>query len=154
MPILLLLVVLAALAYGALWSFETLAAQFGLALAVGVAVLAAALLLLGAIGFWRRQRAVAPNVHDGNWTHALSGPWGELRFAADKRLCKVKLAGDEGAYIFADLRGAAIEREGEGWRVELQVNDAARPVWRLPVKGKRQARQWQRIIRLAVAQRL
>ncbi|HZZ10532.1 MAG TPA: hypothetical protein VFE79_07555 [Paraburkholderia sp.] len=154
MPIIVALLVLIALVYGAVRAFYALQAAFGLGVAVGVAVVVA-LLLVAAVAYWlRRRKEVAPNIREGDWTHELKGPWGSVRLAAGKRLCEIRLGGERGDYIFADLIGADV-RDAEGqWQVAVEVKDARHPVWVLPMSGAAQARQWGRVFLLAVGQRL
>ncbi|PCE26955.1 hypothetical protein BWP39_09205 [Paraburkholderia acidicola] len=155
MPILIVLIVLIALIYGAVWSFDTLAVLFGYGVAIGAAVVAAALLIAAIAWWWRRRRDVAANIHDGDWTHELKGGWGEVRLAAGKRLCNLQVDNVQGAYIFADLESATAQRDAQrGWQVELKVKDAKRPVWSLPVGDERRAKQWARIFTLAIQQKL
>ncbi|WP_345813710.1 hypothetical protein AAGS40_05510 [Paraburkholderia sp. PREW-6R] len=154
MPILVALIVVIALIYGAVRAFFALQAAFGLAVAVGVAVVVA-LLLVGAMVYgWRRRQAVAPNIHDGDWTHELTGNWGSVRLAAGKRLCEIRIGGDSGDYIFADLAGAEIREQGAAYQLNVKVKDAKHSVWALPMLDKRQAEQWKRIFLLAVEQKL
>jgi hypothetical protein len=154
MPILVALIALIALGYGAVQAFHALQAAWGLAAAVGVAVVAG-LLVIGALVYWRRRRKeVAANVRDGDWTHEVKGSWGAVRLAADKRLCEIRLGQQEGAYIFADLLGAEVQRPGAQWQVVLKVKDPRHKVWVLPMRDERQARQWGRVLVLAVEQRL
>lgn len=155
MPILVLLFAFAALVYGAVWSFHALAARFGLGVAVGVAVVVAAAIVALAVRWWRRRQAVAPNLRgDGDWTHRVSGAWGEARLAAGKRLCEITCEGAHGAYIFADLQDAQSQRDANGWHVALRVSDAKHPLWQLPMPGEGEAKRWARIFTLAIAQRL
>jgi hypothetical protein len=155
MPILVLLFAFAALVYGAYWSFNAIAAQFGMGIAVGAAVVAAALFVALIAWWWRRRREIAPNVHGGgDWTHRLTGAWGEVRLAAGKRLCEVVLNEARGAYIFADLQGAQPARDANGWHVALRVADPKRPLWQLPMPNEREAKRWTRIFTLAIAQDL
>lgn len=154
MPILVALIALIALGYGAVRAFYALQAAFGLGVAVGVAVLVALLLIAAVAYWWRRRKEVAANVRDGDWTHEVKGSWGAVRLAAGKRLCEIYLGDEQGAYIFADLVGAEVQGEGGQWRVALKVKDAKRGVWVLPMSGERQARQWQRIFLLAMQQKL
>jgi hypothetical protein len=154
MPIVVALIALIALVYGAVRAFYALQAAFGLAVAVGVAVLAVLLLIAAAAYWWRRRKEVAANVHDGDWTHELKGRWGSVRLAAGKRLCEIRLVQEQGAYIFADLLGAEVQGRDAQWQVALKVKDARRGVWALPMAGERQARQWQRIFLLAMEQKL
>lgn len=155
MPILVLLFVFAALVYGAVWSYQAIAAQFGTGVAIGVAVVAA-VIVAALIAHWlRRRRDIAPNLHgEGDWTHRVSGPWGEVRLAAGKRLCDITQGAEHGAYIFADMQSAQPERDANGWHVALRVADARRPLWQLPMPGEREARRWARIFTLAIAQKL
>jgi len=154
MPIVVGLLLLIALIYGAVQAFHALSAHFGLGVAVGVAVLVAALILAALAWWWRRHKEVSANIRDGDWTHELKGEWGDIRLAAGKRLCDVQLAGVRGSYIFADLQYAQPLRDGERWQVKLDVKDVAHPEWRLPMKSEREARQWTRIFTLAMAQKL
>ena len=154
MPIVVALIALIALVYGAVRAFYALQAAFGLAVAVGVAVLAAALLIAAAAYWWRRRQDVAPNVRDGDWTHELKGSWGSVRLAAGKRLCEIHVGEERGAYIFADLLGAEVESRNGLSQVALKVKDAKHGDWLVPMSGERQAKQWQRIFLLAREQKL
>jgi hypothetical protein len=154
MPIVVALIALIALVYGAVRAFYALQAAFGLAVAVGVAVLVAALLIAAAAYWWRRRREVASNVRDGDWTHELKGSWGSVRLAAGKRLCEIHVGEERGAYIFADLLGAEVESRNGLSQVALKVKDAKHGDWLVPMSGERQAKQWQRIFLLAREQKL
>lgn len=158
MPILVLLFAFAALVYGAIWTFDAIAAHLGMGVAVGAAVVAAAVFVALVAWWWRRRREIAPNFHDGDWTHRVAGEWGEARLAAAKRLVEITQGGAHGAYIFADLQGARAESgaggKGGGWRVALRVADAKQPLWQLPMPTEREAKRWARIFTLAIAQRL
>jgi hypothetical protein len=154
MPILVALIALIALVYGAVRAFYALQAAFGLAVAVGVAVLVALLLIAAAAYWWRRRQEVAPNVRDGDWTHELKGSWGSVRLAAAKRFCEIQLGDERGAYIFADLLGAEVQSGDGGAHVALKVKDPKHGDWLVPMQGEKQARQWQRIFSLAVEQKL
>ena len=59
MPIVVVLLAFAALVYGAYWSYNAIAVQFGTGVAVGAAVLAAALFVALIAWWWRRRRDVA-----------------------------------------------------------------------------------------------
>ncbi|WP_434109473.1 hypothetical protein [Paraburkholderia caffeinilytica] len=154
MPILVAFIALIALVYGAVRAFYALQAALGLAVAVGVAVLVVVLLIAAVVYWWRRRKEVAPNIRDGDWTHELKGSWGAVRLAAGKRLCEIRLGDEQGAYIFADLRGAEVQGHDAQWQVAVKVKDAKRQGWVLPMVGERQARQWARIFLLAADQRL
>jgi len=154
MPIFVVFFALAALIYGAVRAFDVLAIRFGNDVAIGVAALALALIAVLVAAFVQRRREVAANLRDGDWTHGLAGDWGEVRLAAGKRLCEVRVGAASGSYIFADLRAAEPRHEPDGWRVALHVEDRAHPLWLLPVRSERAAKRWVRIFRLAMAQKL
>jgi hypothetical protein len=158
MPILVALIALIALVYGAVRAFYALEAALGLAVAVGVAVVVVLLLIAAVVYWWRRRQAVAANVRDGDWTHELKGNWGSVRLAAGKRLCEIRLGEEQRGYIFADLLGAEVRSNGPGldapWRVALKVKDPRHGEWLVPMQSERQARQWQRIFLLAMEQKL
>ncbi|MFL9934844.1 hypothetical protein P0D88_38215 [Paraburkholderia sp. RL18-103-BIB-C] len=154
MPIVVALIALIALVYGAVRAFHALQAAFGLTVAVGVAVLVVALLIAAAAYWWRRRREVASNVRDGDWTHELKGSWGSVRLAAGKRLCEIHVGEERGAYIFADLLGAEVQGHDALSQVALKVKDPRHGDWLVPMSGERQAKQWQRIFLLAREQKL
>jgi hypothetical protein len=154
MPIIVALFALIALVYGAVRAFHALEASFGLAVAVAVAIVAALLVMAALAYWWRRRKEVAPTIRDGDWTHELKGSWGAVRLAAGKRLCEIRLGAEQGAYIFADLRGAEAQNAGGEWQVKVQVKDPRHGEWLVPMQGERQARQWQRIFLLAIDQKL
>jgi hypothetical protein len=157
MPIVVGLFVLALIIYGAVWSFNTIHAHFGLGVAVGAAVVAIAIVAAGVMRWLASRREIAPNVpkgRDGDWTHELRHDWGGLRVAADKRLCDVRVRDETGSYIFADLRGARAEEAGGAWRVLLDVKDAKHGEWTLPMQDRSEAHKWARILSLAAQQKL
>ncbi len=155
MPLFVLLFAFAALVYGALRAYQSIAAHFCVGVALGAAVVAA-LIVIALIAYWlQRRRDIAPNLHgEGNWTHRVGGAWGEARLAAGKRLCEITQGAEHGAYIFADLQSAQPERDASGWHVALRVSDARKPLWRLPMPSEREAKRWARIFTLAIAQKL
>lgn len=154
MPIVVFFAVLAALIYGAVWSFHALSSHFGLGVAVGVAVVVAALIVAGVVYWLRRRKEVAANIRDGDWTHELKAEWGMVRFAAGKRLCTLQVAGERGDYIFADLQGAETGVVDGQSQLTVKVRDSKHPVWVLPMRDGKQARQWGRVFGLAVLQKL
>jgi hypothetical protein len=158
MPIIVALVVLVAVIYGAVWSFHVLSAAYGVSVAIGAAVFAVLVVVSIAVYFWLRWKEVAPNVHDGDWTHELKRDWGGVRLAAAKRLCEVRVGGQVGMYIFADLHGARMEAAGAAtpgaWQVALNVKDTTQPRWNLPMQDRREAHKWCRILEKAAAQTL
>lgn len=95
MPIVVRLIVLGLLIYGAIWSFNAIHAHFGLGVAVGVALVVLAIIAAGLMRWLASWREIAPNlrrVENGDWTHELRTDWGGVRIAAGKRLCDVRSA--------------------------------------------------------------
>jgi hypothetical protein len=164
MPIVVALAALVALIYGAVWSFHALSAHFGVGVATAVAVVVAAAIVAALAYWWHRLREIAPNIARGqedDWTHRLERDWGGIRLAADKRLCDVKVDGELGSYIFADLRGARVQQasgqmtgQTSAWQVALDVQDPKHGQWLLPMRDESEARKWARILTRAVEQRL
>jgi hypothetical protein len=154
MPIIVALVVLIAVVYGAFWSFHAISAAFGAGVAIGAAVLAAAIVVALLAWWWRRRQEVAPNIRDGDWTHELKRDWGGVRLAAAKRLCEVRIGDERGNYIFADLKDAHAQEASNAWQVVLDVKDAKHPQWLLPMTNRGDAHKWGRILSKAVDQKL
>ncbi|WP_323119209.1 signal peptide protein [Burkholderia alba] len=154
MPILIVFLILAALIWGAVYAFHSIAARFGEAAAIGAAVVAAAV-VIALIAWWlRRRRDIAPNTREDGWTHLLRHGWGELRVSATKGLLWVSQDGAEGRYTLTDLNGCAAEAANDAWYLVVKVRDAHRAEWKLPMTGKRDAQRWERVLTLAKAQRL
>ena len=157
MPIVVGLIVLGLLIYGAIWSFNALHAQFGLGVAVGVAIVVLLAIAAAVMRWLASRREIAPNLRkgeNGDWTHELRTDWGGVRIAAAKRLCDVRLNDERGSYIFADLRGARMQEAGGAWQVLLDVQDAKHGAWKLPMRDRGEARKWARILSLATQQKL
>ncbi|SAK63217.1 hypothetical protein AWB79_02978 [Caballeronia hypogeia] len=160
MPIVVGLIALGLLIYGAIWSFNAIHAQFGLSVAVAVAVVVLALIAAGVMRWLASRREIAPNLRKGehgDWTHELKTDWGGLRIAAGKRLCDVRMGEERGSYIFADLRGARMQEQkgaNGAWQVVLDVQDAKHGEWRLPMRDRADAHKWARILSLATQQKL
>ncbi len=161
MPIIVALVAVVAVLYGAFWSFNALAAAFGEGVAIGVAVVAIAIVAALVAWWWRRRQEVAPNAHDGDWTHELKRDWGGVRLAAQKRLCEVRVRGqaadEHGQYIFADLKSARARPDplaSGAWQVVLEVKDVKHPQWLLPIRERGDAHKWGRILSKAAEETL
>ena len=160
MPIVVGLIALGLLIYGAIWSFDTLHAHFGLGVAVGVAIVVALALAAAVMRWLASRREIAPNLRrgeSGDWTHELRTDWGGVRVAAGKRLCDVRVGEERGSYIFADLRGARMQEPGAAnaaWQVVLDVQDAKHGAWTLPMRDRGEAHKWARILSLATQQKL
>src|SRR5580698_4894952 len=161
MPIIVALVAVVAVLYGAFWSFNALTAAFGEGVAIGAAVVVIAIVAALVAWWWRRRQEVAPNAHDGDWTHELKRDWGGVRLAAQKRLCEVRVRSQDaeahGQYIFADLKSAQARPdplESGAWQVVLEVKDVKHPQWLLPIRERSDAHKWGRILSKAAEETL
>ncbi len=89
MPIVVALIVLGLLIYGAYWSFTTIDAHFGLPVAIGTAVVVIALIAAGVMRWLASRREIAPNLakgEHGDWTHELKHDWGGVRDRDGRRV--------------------------------------------------------------------
>ncbi|SAK40749.1 hypothetical protein AWB78_00132 [Caballeronia calidae] len=160
MPIVVGLIALGLLIYGAIWSFNALHAHFGIGVAVGVAIVVLLAIAAGVMRWLAGRREIAPNLRrgeSGDWTHELRTDWGGVRVSAGKRLCDVRVGDERGSYIFADLRGARMQEPGSSggaWQVVLDVQDAKHGAWSLPMRDRGEAHKWARILSLATQQKL
>ncbi|WP_010088949.1 hypothetical protein [Burkholderia ubonensis] len=154
MPIFIALFALTALAWGAVHTFHVIAAQFGEPAAVAAAVLAAALLTALVARWVRRRRDIAPNTNEEGWTHIVHRAWGELRVSATQGLLWLSHDGADGRYTLSQLDGCQAAPIGGRWHLVVQVRDAVRGEWKLPMMDKRDAQRWARVLMLAKDQRL
>ena len=154
MPIVIALILVCAVIYGAVRAFNALDTHFGIAVALGAAAVVALLLAMLVVWLLRRHRDVAPNASSGTWTHVLERGWGSLQFSAPQRLMMVTLNAMTGNYIFADLIGASAQQADQAWSVTITVNDRAHPQWVLPMDSQREAQRWARVVQLAIVQKL
>ncbi|KGR93611.1 hypothetical protein [Burkholderia sp. ABCPW 111] len=154
MPIFIVLFALAALIWGAVYTFHAIAARFGDAMAIGAAVVAIAA-IAAAVAHWaRRRRDVAPNAREDGWTHVLQRAWGDLRISATKGLLWLSQDGDAGRYTLTDLSGCRAQTLDGRWYLVVAVRDERRAEWKLPMDDKRDAQRWARVLTLAKRQRL
>jgi len=102
----------------------------------------------------QRQREVAANSKEGDWTHVLVEPWGGIRVSATKGLLWLSVDGQAGQYILADLTECAAAEADGRWFVQVTLRDEVRADWKLPMSSKQEAGRWARILSLAQTQRL
>ncbi|KVE30688.1 hypothetical protein [Burkholderia sp. TSV86] len=154
MPLLLIPLVLAALMWGAVLAFDAMATCLGSTTAIGLAAVAA-VLLVAVIALWlRRYREIAPNAHDDGWTHVVQRTWGHLRVSTTKGLLWLSQNGADGRYTLTDLDACRTEIRDGRWYLIVAVRDADHAEWTLPMQSKRDALRWARVLTLAKLQRL
>ncbi|MFJ2992042.1 hypothetical protein [Pandoraea sp. NPDC087047] len=152
--ILLALVVLAGIIYGAVRLYAAVALQFGTFAAVAtivVCVLIVAWLVADAV---RRYRAVHGVRRDGKRLVRVSGEWGELTLDADRKMGTLRVDGRETRFVFSDVTSAHPVSEGGRWSLTLELAHNTQPSWRVPMPGRALAQRWTKIFRLANAHRL
>ncbi|MBN3817659.1 signal peptide protein [Paraburkholderia sp. Se-20369] len=154
MPIFIVLFALIALVWGAVHTYHVIAAQFGPPVAVAAAVLAGALTIALAAWWLKRRRDIAPNTTEQGWTHIVHRAWGELRVSATQGLLWLSHDGADGRYTLSQLDGCQTAPIGGRWHLVVQVRDAARAEWKLPMMNKRDAQRWARVLMLAKDNRL
>ena len=154
MPILIALLVLAALVAGAIYVFDAIAQRFGEPVAITAAVLAA-IVLIALVAWWlQRRREIAPNTREDGWTHLLRGTWGEMRLSTTRGLLWLTQDGVEDRHTLSDLQGTTVDSDGSHWFLVIRLDRAQRAEWRLPMQNRRDALRWARVLTLAQAHRL
>ncbi len=154
MPILIVLIVFAALVWGAIAAFHAIAAQFGLGVAVGASCVAAVLIALALGAWWRSRREIARNTKEAPWTHAMRHGAVELKVSATQGLLWLSQDGTQASYTLTDVTACRAEQAGGGWRLAIALRDPQRAAWALPMPSQREARRWARVVTLAKAGKL
>lgn len=152
--ILLALVVLAGIVYGAVRLYAAVSLRFGTLAAVAtiaVCVLIAVWLAGDAV---RRYRAVHGVRRDGKRLVSVVGEWGELTLDADRKMGTIRVNGHETRFVFSDVSSAHPVSEGGRWWLVLELAHNAQANWRVPMPGRSLAQRWAKIFRLASAHRL
>ncbi|AJK48120.1 hypothetical protein [Burkholderia plantarii] len=154
MPILIVLFVLAALAWGAIVAFRDAAAQFGTGIAIALAAVVAVLLAAALAAWIRRRREIAPNTKEGGWTHVMRHGPAALKLSSTQGLLWLSREGTEAHVTLSDV-GACEARLVDGqWCLVVGFRDASRAAWTLPMPDRRAARRWARVVTLGQAGKL
>ncbi|MBN4665501.1 hypothetical protein HUS70_07075 [Pandoraea nosoerga] len=155
MPFILLgLVILAGIAYGAVRLYGVVAAHFG-TLAAVAAIVACGLGVAGlAADAVRRYRAVHGVRRDGKRLVRVAGEWGELALDADRKMGALRVDGREVRFVFSDVTSARPMSEGGRWSLAMTLAHHAQAEWCVPMADRAMARRWTKIFRLASAHRL
>ncbi|MCI3205867.1 MULTISPECIES: hypothetical protein [Pandoraea] len=152
--ILLALVVLAGIVYGAVRLYAAVALQFGTLAAVATIVVCVLIVVWLVVDAVRRYRAVHGVRRDGKRLVSVSGAWGELTLDADRKMGTLRVDGRETRFVFSDVTSAHPVSEGGQWSLTLDLAHNAQPSWRVPMSGRALAQRWTKIFRLASAHRL
>lgn len=154
MPILIVLLVFAALVWGAIAAFHAVAAQFGAGVAIGVSCVVAVLLALALAAWLRSRREIAPNTREGGWTHAVRHGAVELKLSSTQGLLWLSQDGATGNYTLTDVTACRARQDGERWQLAVELRDTRHPAWALPMPSQREAKRWARVVTLAKAGKL
>lgn len=155
MPFILLgLALIAAFVYGLALLYRNVAAAFGtLAGAGAVLAILAALTALG-VAWLRRYRAVHGRRINGERVVRLEGDWGSLRLDAERKNGVLEMGGQREVLIFADIGEARPEPRQGRWFVVLTLHHHRQAEWAIPMPDRDTATRWEKIFRLAAAQKL
>lgn len=152
--ILLALVVLAGIVYGAVRLYGAVALRFGTLAAVATIVVCVLIVVWLVVDALCRYRAVHGVRRDGKRLVSVSGEWGELTLDADRKMGTLRVDGHETRFVFSDVTSAHPVNEGGRWSLTLELAHNAQPSWRVPMPGRALAQRWTKIFRLANAHRL
>ncbi|MDR3399038.1 MAG: hypothetical protein P4M06_15945 [Pandoraea sp.] len=152
--ILLALVVLAGIVYGAVRLYAAVALRFGTLAAVATIAVCVLIVVWLVVDAVRRYRAVHGVRRDGKRLVSVLGEWGELTLDADRKMGTMRVDGHETRFVFSDVSSAHPVSEGGRWWLVLELAHNAQANWRVPMSGRSLAQRWTKIFRLANAHRL
>lgn len=155
MPLIILgLAVVAAFIYGLVRLYQKVGAAFG-ALAGAAAVLAILAALTALFLAWlRRYRAIHGRRIKGERVLTLSGDWGSLKIDAERKNGVLEMDGQREVLIFADIAAARPEARQGRWYLLLTLHHHKQAEWIIPMPDRDASSRWEKIFRLAAAQKL
>ena len=154
MPIVAALLIIAAVIYGAVMLYMTVAADFGQAAGAAAVVLAALLLALFVKMLISRYRTIHGVTIKGKRVLAMKDAWGQIHIDAIQKRGELHLHGKPAYFIFADIASAQAVAHGKTWTLELRLNHNSQALWIIPMSNGKQARRWAKIVTLAATQEL
>ena len=152
--ILLALVVLAGIIYGAVRLYAAVALRFGTLAAVATIVVCVLIVVWLVVDAVRRYRAVHGVRRDGKRLVSVGSEWGELTLDADRKMGTIRVDGRETRFVFSDVTSAHPVSEAGRWSLTLELAHNAQASWRVPMPGRSVAQRWTKIFRLASTHRL
>ncbi len=152
--ILLALVVLAGIVYGAIRLYAAVALRFGTLAAIATIVVCVLIVVWLAADALRRYRAVHGVRRDGKRMVSVSGAWGELALDADRKMGSIRVDDHETRFVFSDVTSAHPVNDDGRWALVMTLAHNARADWRVPMPSRSLAQRWTKIFRLANAHRL
>ncbi|MEF3067368.1 hypothetical protein [Pandoraea apista] len=152
--ILLAIVVLAGIVYGAVRLYAAVALRFGTLAAVATIALGVLIVVWLVADAVRRYRAVHGVRRDGKRLVSIAGEWGELTLDADRKMGTIRVDAHETRFVFSDVSSAHPVSEAGRWWLVLELAHNAQAKWRVPMPGRSLAQRWTKIFRLANGHRL
>ncbi|AKC72387.1 hypothetical protein [Pandoraea oxalativorans] len=152
--ILLALVVMAGIVYGAVRLYAAVALYFGTLAAVATIVVCVLIVVWLVVDAVRRYRALHGVRRDGKRLVSVSGEWGELTLDAERKMGTLRVDGHETRFVFSDVTSAHPVNEGGRWSLALELAHNAQSSWRVPMPDRALAQRWTKIFRLVNAHRL
>ena len=148
------LLIIAAIIYGAVMLYLTVAAAFGQIAGTAAVLLAALLLALFILMLIGQYRAIHGVTIKGQRVLTLKCAWGQIRVDATQKRGELHLKGKPAYFIFADIESAQAVAQGKTWTLELRLNHNSQALWVIPMSNGKQARRWAKILTLAATQEL
>lgn len=154
MPIVLAFILLGAIIYGAVALYMSVAATSGWLAGIGADLLVAAFIAALIAIFVHRYRAIHGKTVKGKRILSEKWPWGQIQIDTSEKRGTLTVSGKETQFIFADIADVHAMNQGTSWTVALHLEHNRQREWEIPMKDRKQARRWARILALAAEQNL
>lgn len=154
MPLLLIPIIIAAIAFGFFKLYITVAGGYGIAVALVAIVLLIAIALAAIAYFVYRHRLIHGKSTDGQRILSLRGSWGQLSLDAIGKQGALSMNNQNTQFIFADIARVARTNNAGQQALELHLQHASQAQWLIPMAGTKQTRRWEHILKLAAQQKL
>ncbi|MFJ1254588.1 hypothetical protein [Cupriavidus sp. CuC1] len=148
------LALIAALIYGAVRLYATVAAAYGAIAGTAAVAFCAALLAVFVASLVRRYRAIHGVKIKGERILSLEGAWGTMRVDPERKRGVLDVGGQQAKFIFADIAGASALENGGKWMLALRLEHNAQGSWHIPMASRKEALRWAKIFDLAAVQKL
>lgn len=154
MPLLIIPFLLGLIAVGIAQLYASVAARYGASSAIMTIVTITAIVIGLVYYLIHRHYYFHGKTTQGKRVLELSGEWGLLTIDAVKKRGQIILYDQQQDFIFSDLRNAECKNKNNLMLLVLSLNNAPLPHWEIPVIDRKQARRWQKILKLAAQQEL
>jgi hypothetical protein len=154
LPLLLIPILLAAIAFGFFRLYTTVANTFGTVAGVAALALLVAAILGASAWLVYRYRFIHGKTVNGQRILHLQCDWGQLTVNATGKHGLLNLDNQDTHFIFADIAGVTRTDRAGGQALALRLNHASQSERIIPMANIKQARRWERILTLAAQQKL